>query len=91
MSNDDLRARAEKSLKKKQEFWQYIGVYIGVNAMLTGVWFFTMPGGYFWPVWVLFGMGIAIPIIGFEAYGPGKSAVSEAKIQAEMKRLSGES
>jgi len=90
VADEDLRARAEKSLKKKRDFWQYIGVYIGANALVTGIWFITTPGGYFWPVWVLLGMGIAIPIIGFDAYGPVRSTPSEDKIQAEMKRLSGE-
>lgn len=90
MDDANLRARAEKALKAKRDFWQYLGVWIGVNGLLTGIWFVTTPGGYFWPVWTMLGMGVAIPIIGFQAYGPMSSGPTEAQIQAEMKRLSGE-
>jgi len=87
--NKELRALAEKSLKKKGDFWRYIAVYIGVNGLLAGIWWISSPGGYFWPAWTMLGMAVAIPIIGFEAYGPAATGPSEAKIQAEMKRLSG--
>lgn len=90
MDEQQLRNLAEESLKKKRDFWQYIGVYIGVNALLFGVWWITTPGGYFWPAWVLLGMGVAVPILGFNAYGPASAGPSEARIQAEMKKLSGD-
>ncbi len=89
MDDKKLRVLAEKSLKKKQDFWRYIGVYIGVNALLVGIWWISSPAGYFWPAWPMLGMAVAIPIIGFEAYGPGASGPSEEKLQAEMRRLSG--
>lgn len=88
MNDAELRTLAEKSLKKKGDFWRYICVYLGVNALLVGIWWISSPGGYFWPAWPMLGMAVAIPIIGFDAYGPGASGPSEDKIQAEMKRLS---
>jgi len=90
MDDTKLRELAEKSLKKKHNFWQYIGIYVGVNLLLVGIWWLSSPGGYFWPAWTMLGMAVAIPIIGFDAYGPRASGPSEAKIQAEMRRLSGE-
>jgi hypothetical protein len=31
-----------------------------VMVLLVAIWFFTTPGGYFWPIWPLLGWGIAV-------------------------------
>jgi uncharacterized membrane protein len=88
-SGDPLRDEAVKRLKKKAEFKQYLFVWAAVSAIVTAVWFFATPGAYFWPLWVMFGMGIGAVFAGWDAYGRSRVA-TEADIQAEMKKLSGD-
>jgi hypothetical protein len=88
-SDSDLRAFAKKSLKKKQEFKQYLVIWAGVASLLTGIWAFN-GAGYFWPTWAILGMGIGAFFIGIDAYGKGFSKpITDADIDAEAKRLSG--
>ncbi len=91
MSNatgDELRALARKQLKKKQDFKSFMGIYLGVAILLTAIWFLTTPGAYYWPIWAIFGMGIAAFFIGIDAYGPFKKRViSEADVDAEVERM----
>jgi hypothetical protein len=89
MSEDqDLRDFARKRLKKQQEFKQYLGVWVGVSILVTGIWFLTSPDGFFWPVWVIFGMGVGALFTGIDAYGPGqKKLITEADVDAEVERL----
>lgn len=88
MSNQDLRKFAEKRLKKKQDFRSYLGVYAGVSALVTAVWFFTTPNGGFWPFWVIFGMGIGAVFAGLDAYGiTGRKPITSEDIDAEVERL----
>ena len=81
-----LREWARKSLKKKQEFKQLVGVWFVVSALLSVIW--ALNGqGYFWPVWAMFGIGIAVLFSGLDAYGPGfKKEITEADIDAEIER-----
>ena len=92
MSNatgDELRVLAHKQLKKKQEFKSFMRIYVGVAILLTAIWFLTTPGAYYWPIWAIFGMGIAAFFIGIDAYGPFKKRViSEADVDAEVERIS---
>jgi hypothetical protein len=89
MSEDqDLRKFARKRLKKQQEFKQYLGVWVGVSILVTGFWFLTSPDGFFWPMWVIFGMGVGALFTGIDAYGPGqKKLITEADVDAEVERL----
>jgi hypothetical protein len=89
MSEDqDLRDFARKRLKKQQEFKQYLGVWVGVSILVTGIWFLTSPDGFFWPIWVIFGMGVGALFTGIDAYGPGqKKLITEADVDAEVERL----
>jgi hypothetical protein len=84
----DLRDFARKRLKKQQEFKQYLGVWVGVSILVTGIWFLTSPDGFFWPMWVIFGMGVGALFTGIDAYGPGqKKLITEADVDAEVERL----
>ena len=89
MSEDqDLRDFARKRLKKQQEFKQYLGVWVGVSILVSGIWFLTSPDGFFWPMWVIFGMGVGALFSGIDAYGPGqKKLITEADVDAEVERL----
>ena len=90
MAEDELRAAAIRQLKKKADFRRVAGVFVGVWLLLTAIW--ALSGmGYFWPVWAILGMSIALFFIGLDAYGTPKSAVpSETAIEREMRRLGGE-
>ena len=84
----ELRKHAAKLLKKREDFKQYLWVYLVVTAITSGVWFFTTPNGYFWPIWVIFGMGIGAVFAGLDALGKLSSKpITDADIDAEVERL----
>ena len=57
-----------------------------MSAILTAVWALTGQGDY-WPVWAIFGIGVAVLFTGLDAYGPGfKKEITEADIDAEIQR-----
>ena len=84
-SNDELRATAISSLKKKHAFWNYLWIWLAVSTAVVIIWWFSTPGGYFWPVWPILGMAVAVPILGYAAFK--KPGPSEKKIEQEMARL----
>jgi 2TM domain len=87
-NDEELRKYAQKSLKKKQDFREFMIVYAFVTALTVGIWFFTTPTGYFWPIWVIFGMGIAAVLTGLDAAGKlGGKPITSADIDAEVERL----
>ena len=86
--NDEIRNLAAKQLKKKQDFRTYMWVYAGVVALTSGVWFITSPSAPYWPIWVVFGMGIAAIFVGLDAYGRlGGKPITDEQIDAEVERL----
>ena len=86
--SSEYREFIRKRLKKQQEFNRYLGVWAGVSLLLLTIWFFTMPGGYFWPMWPILGMGIGAFFQWREAYGPiVKKEITEADIDAEIQRI----
>lgn len=87
-NEQELRRFAEKSLKKKSDFRQYMFVYAVVSLITSGIWFITTPTGYFWPVWVIFGMGIGALFAGLDAYGKlGGKPITSLDVDAEVERL----
>ena len=58
-----------------------------VNIFLIGVWYFTSGRHtYFWPIWPMLGLAIALAFAGLNAYGPS-SRITESAIDAEVERL----
>ena len=87
-NRDALREFAQKQLKKKQDFRTYMWVYAAVVALTSGVWFITTPNAPYWPIWVVFGMGIAAIFVGLDAYGRlGGKPMTDDQIDAEVERL----
>jgi hypothetical protein len=85
MNDDELRSIATKRLKARSDFYNYLLVWLGVTVIVTLVW--ALSGmGYFWPGWVIGGMGVAAI---FQAIGVfGKNGViTESAIDAEVERL----
>jgi hypothetical protein len=84
--NEDLRAAAEKRLSDQANFKRLAGVFVIVWAILIAVW--ALSGrGYFWPIWAIFGMGIALAFMGWGAYGPRPSGPTQDQIDAEMRKM----
>lgn len=86
MNENELREQAIKSLEEKRDFRQHLAIYLLVNAALTFIWFITNSGGYFWPIWPMFGWGIGIVAHAYQAYGT--KPLGEDAIEREMKHLS---
>jgi hypothetical protein len=84
-SEEDLRKQAVASIKRKKGFKQTLLAYVVVNAGLVIVWAAT-GAGYFWPVWVIGGWGIAMAFQGYDAYGRSHG-ISQDEISSEMQRL----
>lgn len=89
MNEDELRKAARRRLKAKADFWGFIGVWGAVTLLLTAIWFFTTPWGYYWPIWAILGMGIAALFIGLDAYGPGRRYYTDEDVDAEIERMTG--
>ena len=76
-------------MKRKRAFNQSVLGWVVLNIFMVAIWFFT-GRGYFWPIWTMLGMGVAVVIAGFAAYGPAKShGITEADVDAEVKKMQG--
>ena len=87
MDNDELRALATKRLKAKSDFYHYLLVWLGVSILVTAIWALTNFGGYFWPGWVIGGMGVAAFFQAISVFGPTRGVISESAIDAEVQRI----
>ena len=89
MSDDSLRELAVASLKKKAGFKRTAVTFVIIWVLLIIIWAVTGQG-YFWPIWAIIGMGIALAFMGFDAYrSPTSDHPTDAQITDEMKRLGG--
>lgn len=91
MTDDaQLRKQAKNRLNAQKAFKTMLGGFVILWAICWAIWFFTdeekssFPP---WPVWVMFGTGIAAAFGGWNAYGPRDQAVSDADIDREVKRM----
>lgn len=83
-----LLALAAKSLKKKRDAKEFLIVTLAVNAILVGIWWLTTPTGYFWPMWVMFGMGIGVMSAYLDAYTViGAKPITDDQIRAEAEKI----
>jgi hypothetical protein len=83
-TEQELRARAVRRLRKQADFRAHIVVYLATNALLVAIWWATGVD-FFWPVFAIFGWGIGLAAHAWDAYGPDR--LTEAQIAAEMDRL----
>ena len=89
-SDDELRKAARKRLKAKAEFRNYLFIWLGVSLIVTLVWALTAYGSYFWPGWVIGGMGIGAFFQALSIWGPGQNYITESAVDAEIRRMNGE-
>lgn len=76
--------RLWKLAKRRAQFKQSLAIYVIINALEVGIWYFTSgPDTYFWPFWSLLGWGVAIAMQYVNAYHLGDTFSAEE----EYKRL----
>ncbi len=79
----ELRQRAVKRLEDKRGLMAHSLAYVSVNILLVAIWFVS-GGGFFWPVFPIFGWGIGLAFHAWDVLWPSPG---EQQIQAEMERL----
>ena len=84
----DLREAAINQLRRKRALQAHLLAYVMVNLFLGGLWYFTTPGGFYWPMFALFGWGIGVAFHLWDVHSP--NMFSEERIQAEVRRLNRE-
>ena len=77
------REQALGRLKAQRAFRGLLFTAVGVLALMVAIWALS-GGGYFWPIWVVFGLGIGLITAAWQAYGPHEREITEAEIQREM-------
>ncbi|MER3389241.1 MAG: 2TM domain-containing protein [Microcella sp.] len=85
--SERVRKQAYRRLKAQRDFFRFLLVWAAVSAIVSGVWAFLTPTAFFWPIFVIGGMGIAAMFMAIDAFGPG-SVITEADIDAEVQRMS---
>ncbi len=87
-TGDPVREKAIERLKKKRDFKSHLVVYLGVNALLVGIWAVTKGDDtIFWPIFPILGWGIGVAANAWDVYG--RKPLSEDEIQRETQRLRG--
>jgi hypothetical protein len=83
-SPEQARELAIQRLKMKQDFKGVLGGGLLAVVVTVVIWALG-EGGYFWPMWVMLGVAIAIVTQGWKAYGPS-NRITEDDVQREMGR-----
>lgn len=81
---DQARELALQRLRMKQDFKGIAAGGVLLVAICFLIWQFgdnSIP----WPVWVAFGIALALLVQGWKAYGPS-NRITEAEIQREIER-----
>jgi hypothetical protein len=82
---EHARELAVQRLKMKQDFKGIAAGGALVVALCFLIWQFG-DDSFPWPVWVAFGVVVALVVQGWKTYGPS-NRISEADVQREMERL----
>ncbi len=81
---EGAREQAIQRLKMKQDFKGIVAGGLFAIVVCVVIWALG-DGGYFWPVWVIFGVAIGVVAQGWKAYGPS-NRITEADVQREMEK-----
>ena len=86
MDETQARKAAEERLKQQAGFKKMVGGFLVLIVVMVIIW--AVAGqGYFWPIWVIFGLGIATIFSAWSAYGPRDKAPSQSKIEEEARKF----
>lgn len=81
---DEARRLALKRVRARRDLATHAVTYVVVNAFLVLVWWVTMPGGYFWPIWPIGGWAIGLLLNAWDVLG--RRPITEADIDRELRR-----
>ena len=84
--DDQSRRHAISRLSRKKAYRHQVINYLWVNALLIVVWALTGFGSV-WPIYPLFGWGIALLIQGWKITHPHRHSFSEEEINREIESL----
>ena len=84
VSEERLRERAVRRLKKRSDFYGHLLIFVLVNGFVVAIWALTS-GGFFWPVFLIAAWGIGLIANAWDVYR--SDPLSENRIQSEMHRL----
>lgn len=85
---DKAYRKAARRVQARMEFYSHLITYLAVNALLVGIYLFTMAGGYPWFIWPLLGWGIGLVSHLFAVYGHSRGGPDKRQlIEREMYRL----
>jgi hypothetical protein len=79
----ELRTRALKRLEDRRGLMAHVLAYVSVNVLLVAVWVAT-GGGFFWPLFPIFGWGIGLA---FHAWGVFWPEPDETQVNREIERI----
>ena len=82
---DILRQRAVGQVKKRRDFYGHLLVFALVNGAAIAIWATVGDGGFFWPIFLLFGWGIGLIMNAWDVFYRGYE--DEGQIQREIERL----
>jgi hypothetical protein len=86
MEESELREQAKRRLEEKRGFWNFAATFVVVSILLVVIWAFT-DQGYFWPVFPIAGMGVALGLQAWKVFG--QKPITESDVQQEMQRQRG--
>ena len=84
ITDEQLREQAIKRIKDKNDFKIHVAVYLAVNIMLVGIWWFT-GAAFFWPIFPILGWGVGVAVNGYTVYHG--NIYTEEQIRREMRNL----
>jgi hypothetical protein len=84
---EKARKRVEKRLKKRQDFYVHIVLYVAVNVFLWLIWLLGGATGFPWPIFVMGGWGIALVVDAVETYFESSAKLQERREQAIQREL----
>ena len=82
---ETLRQAAIVQLRKKRGFQAHLLAFVMVNLFFNAIWLLTDPGGFYWPLFPLFGWGIGLAFNAWDVYS--SPMPTEDRIAREMQRL----
>ena len=82
----DDRSQALDRLKQKRALRGTAGTFVGVSALLVVIWAVS-GAGFFWPIFPMIGMGLAIGVQAWNVYG--QKPITDADIDREVERERG--
>jgi hypothetical protein len=84
---EKARKRVEKRMKKRQDFYVHIVLYVAVNLFLWCIWFLSDATSFPWPLFVMGGWGIALVVDAVETYFESSAKLQERREQAIQREL----